>query len=63
MIIAARHEINKSAISQILKLLTYLGSNVLVAGVEIAEMALEGIDLVQGKIALTQRLHALHDVQ
>ncbi len=62
-IIAARHEINKSAIAQILKLLTYLGFDVLVAGIEFAEMPFESVDLVERKLALAERFHALHDVE
>jgi hypothetical protein len=40
-IITTRHEINKSAVAQILKLLTYLGLDVLVAGIEFTEMPFE----------------------
>ncbi len=57
-IITTRHEINKSAVAQILKLLTYLGFDILVAGIEIAQMPLEGVDHVEREVALTERLHA-----
>src|ERR1700737_1088444 len=50
-IISPRDEINKSAIAQILKLLAYLGFDVLIAGIKIAEMPLEGVDLVQREVA------------
>jgi hypothetical protein len=39
-ITTTRYEIDKSAVAQILKLLTYLGFDVLIAGIEIAEMPL-----------------------
>jgi len=60
---AAGNEINKSAVAQILKLLTYLRLDVLIARIEIAKMPLEGIDLVEGEITLTERLHAFHHVK
>ena len=53
-IIAARHEINKPAVAQILKLLPYLRLDVLVAGIEIAEMPLESVDLVEREIAFAK---------
>jgi len=62
-IITTRHEIDKSAVAQILKLLTYLGLDVLVAGIEIAKMPLECVDLVKREVALPQRLHAFHYVE
>jgi hypothetical protein len=37
-IISSRNEIDESAIAQILKLLTYLGFDVLVAGIEVTEL-------------------------
>jgi hypothetical protein len=46
-----------------LQLLTYLGFDVLVAGIEIAEMPLEGIDLVKREVAFPERLHAFHHVE
>src|SRR5450759_1290792 len=57
-IITTRNEIDKSAIAQILQLLTYLGFDVLVAGIKIAEMPLEGVDLIKREVALAERLHA-----
>src|SRR4051794_39315000 len=59
-IITTRNEIDKSAIAQILKLLTYLWLDVLVAGIEIAKMTLERVDLVEHEFALPKRLHAFH---
>src|ERR1700692_3109689 len=58
-----RHEFYKSAVEQILQLLAYLRLDVLVAGIEIAEMPLEGVDLVKGEVALAERLHAFHHVE
>lgn len=60
---AARNELNIAPITQILKLLTYLRPDVLVAGIEIAKMALERIDFFQGEITLAERLDALHHVK
>jgi hypothetical protein len=62
-IITTRHEIDKSTIPQILQLLTYLGFDVLVAGIEIAEMPLEGVDLFKREVAFAEGLHALHDIE
>jgi hypothetical protein len=44
-IISARNELNKSAVSQVLKLLAYLGFDVLVVRIEVTEVPLEGVDL------------------
>jgi hypothetical protein len=57
------HEIDKSAVPQILQLLTYLGFDVLIAGMEVAEMPLEGIDLVKREVPFAERLYAFHDVE
>src|SRR3954451_226302 len=57
------HEFDESAVTQILQLLTYLGLDVLIAGIEFAEMPLEGIHLVKGEVWFAQRLHAFHHVQ
>jgi len=46
-VISPRNEINKSAIAQILKLLTNLGFDILVAGIEFAKMPFESVDLVE----------------
>jgi hypothetical protein len=62
-IITTRNEIYKSTIAQKLKLLTYLGFDVLVAGIEIAEMAFEGVDLFNREITLAERLHAFHHIE
>jgi len=62
-VIAARDEINKSAVAQVLKLLTNFGFDVLVTGIEITEMPLESIDLVEREVAFAERFHALHDVE
>ena len=44
-IISARDEFDKSAVPQVLQLLAYLRFDVLVAGIEIAEMPVESVDL------------------
>src|ERR1700738_5636038 len=62
-IISPRDEINKSAIAQILKLLAYLGFDVLIAGIKFAQMPFEGVNLVQREVAFPKRLRALHDVE
>jgi len=62
-IIPTRDEINKSAIAQILELLAYLGFDVLVAGIEVAEMPFESVDFVEREVALPERLHAVHDIE
>jgi hypothetical protein len=62
-IIAPRNEIDKSTVAQILQLLANLRPDVLVAGIAIAEMPLEGIDFVKREVALPKRLHAFHDVE
>src|SRR5580692_4732252 len=62
-IITTRHELDKSAVAQILQLLAYLRFDVLVAGIEFAEVPLEGVDLVQGEVALAERVNAFHDVE
>jgi hypothetical protein len=53
-IIAARNEVDKSAIAQILKLLLNLGFDVLVARIEIAQMPLEGIHFVKREVAFAE---------
>jgi hypothetical protein len=53
-ITTTRHEIDKSAIAQKLKLLAYLGLDVLVAGIEVAQLPLEGVDLVKREVALPE---------
>src|SRR5690242_14011377 len=60
---AARDELNITPITQILKLLANLRPDVLVAGIEIAEMPLEPIDFFQREITLAERLDALHHVK
>src|SRR6185295_12652786 len=62
-ITSARDEIQKPAVAEILKLLAYLRPYVLVAGIELAEMPLEGVDLIERELALAERLHAFHDVE
>jgi hypothetical protein len=62
-IISARNEIDESAVTQKLQLLTYLGFDVLVTGIELAEMPLESIDLVEREVAVAKRLDAFHDVK
>jgi len=55
-IITARYEFDESPVAQKLKLLAYLRLDVLVAGIEVAEMPFEGVDLVQGELALAEGL-------
>ena len=62
-IITTRYEIDKSAIPQKLKLLAYLGFDVLVAGIEIAEMPFECVDFLKREFPLAERFHALHDIE
>jgi hypothetical protein len=62
-ILAAGDEFNKSAVAQVLKLLAHLGSDVLIAGIEVAKMPFESIDLLKGEITLAERLHTFHDVK
>jgi hypothetical protein len=62
-IISARDEFDKAPVAQILKLLTYLGFDVLVAGVEIAQMPLESVDFIKREVTLAKRLHAFHDIE
>src|ERR1700688_820135 len=62
-IVTTRHEIDKSAVAQILKLLTYLGVDVLVAGIEIAKMPFECVDFLKREFPLAERFHALHDIE
>jgi hypothetical protein len=62
-IISAGNELDKSAIAQILELLTYLRPDILVAGIEFAKMPLECIDVVEREITFIQRFHAFHDVE
>src|SRR5258708_1815102 len=62
-ITSARDEIYKPAVAQILKLLAYLRPDVLVAGIEPAEMPLESVDLIERELTLAERLHAFHDIE
>src|SRR6185437_1689535 len=62
-IVAPRNEIDKSAITQKLKLLANLRLHVLVTGIEVAQMSLECIDFVESEFALPKRLHAFHDIE
>src|ERR1700754_1325110 len=62
-ITSARDEIYKPAVAEILQLLAYLRPDVLVAGIEAAEMPLESVDLVERELALAKGLHAFHDVE
>ena len=55
-IITTRDEIDKSPVAQILKLLTYLGFDILITGIELAEMPLERVDFVEREIAFAERL-------
>jgi hypothetical protein len=51
-VVTTRNELDKSAVTQILKLLAYLGFDVLVAGIEIAEMPFESVDILQREVTL-----------
>ena len=62
-IVTTRHEFDESTISQILKLLTYLGFDVLVSGIEIAKVLLKSINFFKSEFALAQRIHAFHDIE
>ena len=53
-IVSARNEIDKSAIAQILKLLAYLGFDVLITGIEITQLPLESIDFIQCEVAFSK---------
>src|SRR4051794_18429400 len=59
----ARDEIQKPAVAEILQLLADFRPDVLVAGIEFAEIPVERIDLIQRELALAERLHAFHDVE
>src|ERR1700680_3966985 len=62
-IITTRDELDKSAIAQILELLTYLGFDVLVAGIKTAKMPFESVNLVEGEVTFAERFHTFHDVE
>src|SRR4051812_31592099 len=62
-ITAARNEIQKPAVAEILKLLPDFRPDVLVAGIELAQVPLERVDLVQRELAFAERLHAFHHVE
>jgi hypothetical protein len=62
-IISSRDEINISAVTQILKLLTYFGFDILVTRVKVAEMPFKGVDLVQREVSFAERLDAFHDIE
>src|SRR4051812_26392744 len=62
-ITSARDEIQKPAVAEKLKLLAYLRPDVLVAGIKLAEMPLERVDLIERELALSEGLHAFHDVE
>src|SRR5882762_671582 len=53
-IISTRHEIDKSAIAQVLQLLAYLWLDVLVARIEVAKMPLKSVDFLQREIAFSE---------
>jgi len=62
-IIAARHEIDKTAIAQILQLLAYLRPDVLVSGIEFAKVPFEAIYLIQRELVLAERFYTLHHIK
>jgi hypothetical protein len=51
-IITTRHEIDKSAVTQILQLLPYFWFDVPVAGIKFSEMPLERVDVLKHEVAL-----------
>lgn len=53
-VISSRNEIDKSPITQKLKLLTYFGPNVLVARIEVAQMLFESVDVFKREVALPE---------
>ena len=53
-IVASTEKFNEASIAQILKLLTYLRSDVLIARVERAEMAFETVYLIKREFLFTQ---------
>jgi hypothetical protein len=55
-IIAARNEINKSLIAQILKLLSYLGPDALATGIAVTQMPFERVGLVKREVAFAEGL-------
>jgi hypothetical protein len=50
-VITTRNEIDKSTVTQILKLLSNLRFDVLVAGIKVTQVPLESVDFFQGEIA------------
>ena len=44
-------------------MLAYLGLDVLVAGIEIAQVPLERVDLIEREVSFAERLHAFHDIE
>ena len=62
-IVTTRYEFDESAVAQKLKLLANFGFHVLVTWIEIAKMPFERVDFVKGEVALSNRLHAFHDVE
>src|SRR5215472_8207350 len=62
-IVTTRYELDESPIAQILQLLANLWPDVLVAGIEVAEMPVEGIDLIESELPLAERLDALHHIE
>src|SRR5438067_1755762 len=62
-VVSSRDELDKSPVTQILKLLSYLRLDVLVSGIEITQLPLESIHLVQREVAFPKGLHAFHYVE
>jgi len=62
-VVAARNELDVPAIAEILKLLADFGSDVLIARIETAQMALERVDFVESEVSLAERLNALHHIE
>ncbi|MDB5486276.1 MAG: hypothetical protein JWR29_2180 [Tardiphaga sp.] len=62
-ITSTTEELNIPSIAQILKLLSYLRPNILVARMQFSQMPIEIINLFERKFALSQSLDAFHDVE
>jgi hypothetical protein len=59
----ARDEFNVISIAQELKLLANLRPDILIAGIETAEMLFESVHFIEGELEFAENLNALHDLQ
>ena len=60
---ATSNELNISAVTQVLKLLSNLRPDVLVTRIDISKVALERVDLIKGEVSLAERLDAFHHIK